>query len=127
MPLCTALEITTDDSTIIIDSPSIGGFTFDPKWGSDVKARLTIEQLRQRVKEGSIVEAIAMYHFARIRDERNVIIVSKGVTEEEMIQTGFKHASTIEEALEKAWARHGKDTKVAVIPYGTTSVPMLAN
>ena len=124
MPLCTMRDLTTEDATFIIDCPAIEGYAFSKPFTADMKARLTVGQLKQRVMEGTIIEGITLYHAARIRDERNVIVVSKHVTEDEMVQTGFKHASTIEEALEKAFARHGKEAKIAIVPYGFSSVPM---
>jgi nickel-dependent lactate racemase len=127
MPLCSMYEVTTDDATIIIDCPVSEGYSFATKgFAADMKAKLTLEQLNQRVKESSIFEAISFYHAARIREQRNVIVVSNSLTEDEMIQTGFTHAPTIEEALEKAFARHGQETQLAVIPYGFSSVPRLA-
>ena len=126
MPLCTMYDVTTDNATVIISCPAIEGYTFSTSAVENMKAKLTIEQLEQRAKEGSIFEAITYYHLARIRDRRNVIVVSENLTEEEMIQTGFKHAPTIEKALDMAFARHGQNTQMAVIPYGFSSVPMLA-
>ena len=127
MPLCTMHDVTTDNATLIIDCPATEGYSFATKgFAADMKAKLTLEQLDQRVREGSIFEGISFYHAARIRDQRNVIVVSENLTEEEMIQSGFKHAPTIERALEMALARHGQNAQVAVIPYGFSSVPMLA-
>ncbi len=125
MPLCTMHDVTTDDATFVIDCPALEGYAFSKPFAECMKAGLSVEELRRRAAEGNLIEGITLYHHARIRNERNVIVVSSHVTREEMIQTGFDHASSIEQALEKAFQRHGNEAKMAIVPYGFSSVPLL--
>lgn len=126
MPMCSMYDVTRDNATIIIDCPAIEGYSFsETGFAADMKARLSFAQLKQRVQKGTIFEAISLYHTARIRDKRNIIVVSKNLTEDDMTRTGFKHAATLEKAVQMALERHGENSKIAVIPYGFTSVPVV--
>lgn len=55
-------------------------------------------------------------------EEKDVIYVSEGLSLEEKERFGFKHAESVEEALEAALR---KQAKIEVIDYGGDAVPKL--
>jgi len=63
---------------------------------------------------------------ARIMEHsREVICVSEGMSVEEKEALGFRHASSVEEALEMAFGLCGREAKVGVIDCGGDVIPRL--
>jgi len=67
--------------------------------------------------EDSIATAALMLH-SQIREHANVICVSHGMTREDKKALGFVHAETVQEALEMAYSKQGRDAKVGVMKCG---------
>ncbi len=64
---------------------------------------------------------MATYPLKRLKHAERVIVA--GIEEPEIAEhLGFLHAKTVEEALEIAKEKHGKDAKIAVVRY-----PMMVN
>jgi nickel-dependent lactate racemase len=51
-------------------------------------------------------------------ERAEVICYSNGLTEEDKKALGFKHANTVEEAMEMAFKSQGKDAKVGILKCG---------
>ena len=79
------------------------------------------EKIREDVKNGVIKDAIAIdtpICCDQVRKRGvHTLLVTKGLSQEDCNALGFEMASTLEDALEKAFAKHGKDAKVGIIPY----------
>lgn len=104
--------------TIVVASRAYEGFTFDKDFEEMWKARLTKEDIEERIKSGNIREANYFYCLADIRRFYDVLVISEGITDDDVLQAGFVPASTIDEALGKVFSKHGKDAKIAFVPYG---------
>jgi nickel-dependent lactate racemase len=122
MPIVSMPAITKPGGTIIIFSPALEGFSFKVKrtYEDDLRARLTIEQIGKRVKENSIFEAITFAHLAWVRDKFNFVAVAENgnLYPEDIVAMGLGLEKSLDSAMQAAFSKHGKDAKVAVIPYG---------
>lgn len=92
-------------------------------------ATLPYHELKRRVMEGDfddLVCAATLLLHARIMEySREVICVSEGMSVEEKEALGFRHASSVEEALEMAFGLCGREAKVGVIDCGGDVIPRL--
>jgi nickel-dependent lactate racemase len=61
---------------------------------------------------------------ARILQKADVFVVSK-LKENELGNIGLKHASSIEEAVEKSLQKHGSHARILVLPNGPQTLPLL--
>jgi nickel-dependent lactate racemase len=125
--MCTMPAVTMPGGTIIILCPAYEGFFLGDNrvYENDLRSRLTIDQIRKRVKEGPIYEAAALSNLARVRDQFNFVIVSEVLKPEDIVTMGLGLERSVDKALQAALSRHGKNAKVAVIPYGYCTSPSL--
>ena len=85
-------------------------------------------ELKKLVKENKfddLVCASTLLQHAKVMEHSEVICVSEGLSFEEKEKLGFRHADTLEEALEMALKRQGKNAKIGVIDYGGDVLPKL--
>ncbi|OIQ55582.1 nickel-dependent lactate racemase [Neomoorella thermoacetica] len=86
------------------------------------------EDIDAQIEEGRIKDKVAgalALAWAKVRQHAEVCLVSDGINAEVAAKLGFKHADTIEEALEMTWARLGKEARVTVLTHGADTLPLL--
>ncbi|GAF26435.1 Lactate racemase [Moorella thermoacetica] len=86
------------------------------------------EDIDAQIEEGRIKDKVAgalALAWAKVRQHAEVCLVSDGIKAEVAAKLGFKHADTIEEALEMTWARLGKEARVTVLTHGADTLPLL--
>jgi len=66
-----------------------------------------------------------VYQISRIISEKNLTILSEGVKESEITEMGANAASSLDEALEYAFTIHKKRARIAAIPFGGITVPII--
>ncbi|GAF99248.1 unnamed protein product, partial [marine sediment metagenome] len=76
-----------------------------------------LEAIDKKEIDDLIAGAVLLVH-AQILERAEVICYSNGLTEEDKKALGFKHASTVEEAMEMAFKSQGKDAKVGILKCG---------
>lgn len=62
---------------------------------------------------------------ARILERYDVIVVSEGLTENDITSCYMTSAKSVEKALEFAYERVGRDSKLVVLPSGPAILPTL--
>lgn len=92
-------------------------------------AMLSYQELKKQVElgvfEDLVCAATLLLHAKIMEHSREVICVSDGMSVEEKESLGFRHAATVEEALEMAFASQGKGAKVGIIDCGGDVLPRL--
>jgi nickel-dependent lactate racemase len=76
-----------------------------------------LEAIDKKEIDDLIAGAVLLVH-AQIMERAEVICYSNGLTEEDKKALGFKHANTVEEAMEIAFKSQGKDAKVGILKCG---------
>ncbi|KUO61727.1 MAG: hypothetical protein APF84_15155 [Gracilibacter sp. BRH_c7a] len=82
------------------------------------------EQIREGIINDKVAGALGLA-WSKIRQHAEVCLVSGGIGKDEAAKLGFSHAATIEEALDKAWAKLGRESEVTVLPQGGDILPLL--
>ena len=85
------------------------------------RATLSFEENLRAIEDKEIEDLIAgasLLLHTQIRERAEVLCYSDGLTEEDKKALGFKHASTVEEAMETAFESQGKDAKVGILKCG---------
>lgn len=73
-----------------------------------------------------VMGAAVMAYTAQVLDHADCILVSTGISAAEARQLGFRPAQTVQDALEMAFLRQGKDAKIAVLREGGSILPRIA-
>ncbi|NWF78175.1 MAG: nickel-dependent lactate racemase [Chloroflexi bacterium] len=76
-----------------------------------------LEAIEKKEIDDLIAGAVLLVH-AQILERAEVICYSHGLTKEDKKALGFKHANTVEEAMEMAFRSQGRDAKVGVLKCG---------
>lgn len=121
--LCCAERIVKANATLIVFSKcwkGLGGWK--EFYGSMKMEPLEIIKSIQRKKISVI--AGAAYKYVIINRKFNTILVTDGVSKNNAKAMGFDYTNSIEEALEKAFAKHGKDARISVLTHGSVMVPI---
>lgn len=98
---------------------------------SDLKkfATLPYQELKKMVQEGAfedlVCAATLLLHAKIMEHSREVICVSDGLSLEDKEALGFKHAGTVQEALEIALKTQGREAKVGIIDCGGDTLPTI--
>lgn len=82
------------------------------------------EQIRKGIIKDKVAGALGLA-WAKIRQHAEVCLVSEGITNEEAAKLGFLHATSVAEALERAWGRLGNNAQVTVLPQGGDILPLM--
>jgi len=85
------------------------------------RATLAYDENLRAIENKEIDDLIAgagLLLHAQILERAEVICYSDGLTEEDKEALGFKHASTVEEAIEMAFESQGRDAKVGILRCG---------
>ena len=62
---------------------------------------------------------------AKVREKFSFSIVSENLLPDDIVKMGFNLEKSMEQAVQAAFLTHGKDAKVAIIPYGFSTLPTL--
>jgi nickel-dependent lactate racemase len=89
----------------------------------------TAQEIEDALMWGRIADvpaAALAIAWAQVREGRQVSIVSEGLTNEEAHQLGFVPFTTVADALDDAFRRHGPCARVTVLPRAPETLPVLA-
>ena len=75
-------------------------------------------------RRGKVTFSVLGYCLARIKEEKELYIVSEGVGERELAAMGFHHQATLQAGVEALLAKHGPRARVAVFPRGAATIPV---
>jgi nickel-dependent lactate racemase len=64
-------------------------------------------------------------HLASLPDRFHVIMVSAGITRDEIPEFPYAYARDVQEALDMAGAKVGKDARIVVVPSAASTIPQL--
>lgn len=73
-----------------------------------------------------VMGAAVMAYTAQVMDHAGCILVSTGISADEARQIGFRPAQTVQDALELAFLRQGKNAKIAILREGGAILPRVA-
>ncbi|MGH9534993.1 MAG: nickel-dependent lactate racemase [Terriglobales bacterium] len=73
-----------------------------------------------------VMGAAVLAYTAQVMDHADCILVSTGISAHEARQLGFRPAQTVQDALEMAFLRQGKDAAIAVLREGGSILPRVA-
>jgi nickel-dependent lactate racemase len=92
-----------------------------------MSARPDPEQVLLDICRGEIPGWIScVYMVSKIMTEKDVLVVNPHFTEEGLRGSGWQYQKSVEAALDEAFAKHGRDAKVIVAPFGgrmTLAIP----
>ncbi|MCD6232052.1 nickel-dependent lactate racemase [Candidatus Aerophobetes bacterium] len=93
------------------------------KYGN--KSYNQIKRLIREKKIEDLVCAHALLQHTLVKERTDIICISEGLSWEQKEKMGFKHADSLEEALEIALRKRGRKAKIGVINYGGEVLPRL--
>jgi nickel-dependent lactate racemase len=117
-------RITRDGGVIILaaECPDSFGDAVFEEW---MRKRATPEEIMRRIKADFVMGGHKAYGFAKVAARKHVLLVSSMSREESELLFATK-ARDIDEALGIAFARHGKNATIAVLPQGSLTLPVPA-
>jgi len=85
------------------------------------------EEVLELTEKGKILsfESCISYQFVWMMKNFTTIVVTDGMSKEELEEIGMEHAPTISKALETSLSRHGRDATVTVVPYADITYTVL--
>ena len=119
-PLAYASLAVKQGGTMVLITPSPEGISpIHPilKERATLTYSENLEAIDKKEIDDLIAGAILLVH-AQIMERAEVICYSNGLTDEDKKALGFKHANTVEEAMEMAFKSQGKDAKVGILKCG---------
>jgi len=114
-------------STLILVAPNPEGVAPNHPNVLEIGYRPYAELVRM-VEAGEVedvVGAAVLADVAQVVDRTDCIMISPGVTREEIERLGFRYAETAQDALEMAFKRQGREAKVAVLQHGGHILPLI--
>jgi nickel-dependent lactate racemase len=114
--LCAAYGAVRDGGTVILVTPCLEGASSQHEELTTV-GYIRMEQIRQMVEQGRLDKCVAGHLFlgAQLLDRVRVILVTKGISEDDTRAMGFTWAPDPSTALEMAIVRHGREASVNVL------------
>lgn len=81
------------------------------------------DEILQLTEEGVMpsFESCVAYQFAWMMQRCSIIVVTDGIRKEGLEKMNMAHASSLDKALETCLNDHGKDAKVTVVPYASST------
>ncbi len=64
-----------------------------------------------------------VFEFKRMQQEKEIIVVTEGVSPQELAEMGFSHTSSLEEAMSRVFASRKGGSKVGVLSHGVVMLP----
>jgi len=83
-----------------------------------------LSELRQPKPSTNLVAGVVAYLMAKMRERVEIVLVSDGLKREQVEAMGFKKAESVEAAVKESLEKRGKDSKVAVFPQGSITLPL---
>jgi nickel-dependent lactate racemase len=117
-------RITRKGGTIILAAECPGSFgdaVFE-KW---MRGRMEPEEIMRRIKADFVMGGHKAYGFAKVAAHKHFLLISSMSREDSELLFAAK-ARDIDEALGIAFARHGKNAAIAVLPQGSLTLPVPA-
>jgi nickel-dependent lactate racemase len=113
--------------TIIVAAPCPEGVTATHR---DMLAftHLDPERIDRLIMDGTIRDAVSgalALAWSKARQHADVSLVSDGIPVEDARALGFAPHGSLDEALEAAFRRHGKDASVVVLTHAPETLPLL--
>jgi nickel-dependent lactate racemase len=121
LSLVMAVNICKDQGIIILVaecSDGLGGFPSGGLTGSELKARLA------HARKFFSLDMLLEYSFRKVTSEHRVYLVST-MPEHQASSCQLLDARSVRSALERAIRHAGKDAKIALLPYGSHTAPIL--
>ncbi len=115
-------RITRDGGTIIVvaECPSGYGEEVFESW---MRERMTPEQIMERIRTHFVMGGHKAYGFAKVAATKEFLLYS--AVDELMTELLFaKKIQSVDEGLQMAFAKHGNNAKVAVLPQGSLTLPV---
>lgn len=113
--------------TIIIATPCYEGVAVTHSDMTDITCK-SAECVRKMVENKEVHDEVAAalaIAWAQVKERETVCIVSDGIKPEEAKKLGFVPFSSVQEALDAALAKHGKDAKVTVLTHAPDMLPII--
>jgi nickel-dependent lactate racemase len=120
--------VVKDGGTIILVAQCIDG------WGEErlrwfdwlTKASNPREVVERFAKENFTEGSMKAYMFARALERTDVHVVTDGVSKKDLEKAFMKPESSLQEALEGAMVKHGRDCEIVVMPESSYLVPTVS-
>ena len=90
-------------------------------------AALDAAQIDSAIHSGAIDDLVAgalALAWARIRQRAAISLVSHGISDEQARALGFTPFANLEDALQAAFTRHGRQASLLVLPYAPETLPI---
>jgi nickel-dependent lactate racemase len=114
--------VTRSGGTIVLVAPCYSGVSYSKEVQEMLMGNLSISSLLSLLNRGELPgESCVLYLFAKVKQRKRIIVVSDGLSRETVEKMGLEHARTVEEALTMV----GGGGEVAVLPYGSITLPLL--
>ena len=122
--LYSARMLVKPGGTIILAAPCLEGFGDEPKFPELMRlSRQEIIRLVDTCAEKDLFIATPAANVVQVREECDIIMVSKGISREESRMIEFRYAAGIQQALDLALLRQGTEAKIAVMRFGADLIP----
>jgi nickel-dependent lactate racemase len=121
-----AYMTTKQGGTIILASPCPEGIAVTHAGMLSFTA-WTADEIDAAVRSGQIVDQVAAalaMAWAKVREDRQVSLVSDGISDEDTRSLGFLPFRGLDEALTEALSRHGPDARIHVMPQAPEILPV---
>lgn len=113
---------TKEDGVIILLAPCYEGISSSPIFKEMLLQNPSSDFLFECIEKGQLPgESCVLYLFAKVKEHR-IIVVTDGVSPDEIEQMGLEHAPNLEEAIQRV---HFQSPEVLVFPKGAVTLPLL--
>ncbi len=115
-----------DGGTIIVVAPCPEGVSkthpelLEYAWKD---AQEIIEMVRRGVVKDKVAASL-LITWAKIRERAEVLLVSQGLSPDEVEKLGFRYFENIEKALDYAFKKHGNNSKVSILTHAAETLPV---
>ena len=117
-----------EGGTLIVVSPNPEGVADNHPILLDVGYR-PFGELARMIDAGTVDDVVGisvLADLAQVMDRAECILVSPGVPRAQAERIGFRHASSVQEAINRTLSRQGRDASVAVLRRGGHVLPRVA-
>ena len=88
-----------------------------------------IQEIKRMVADGKIVNKVVAVHMAQVshiaRERATVILVTQGISPQDVRKVGLEYAATPQEALTRAFQVAGREAKVALVKGAAEMLPIV--
>jgi len=118
---------TKEGGGLLLVTPCTEGISVThPSWADylQMDPQDIIDEVERGEVEDMVAAGIAL-NVTRVRERREIYIVSDGITYRDAEKIRFKKYNTIDEALDQLLRKHGADSKINVLTHGGETYPVL--